>query len=56
MFEEQREILSKDEQQTIRFLNVGDKSNDPSIPSIELAATAVVASALFNFDETIIKR
>jgi hypothetical protein len=56
MFDEQRELLSRNEQETSRFLNVGDKSNDPEIPPVELAATAIVANALLSFDETVIKR
>jgi hypothetical protein len=56
MFDEQHEILSRDEQETTKFLTVGDKANDPGIPPVELAATAVVANALLNFDETVMKR
>jgi hypothetical protein len=35
---------------------VGEKSNDPAIPPVQLAAASVVANALLNFDETIIRR
>ena len=56
MFEEQHEILARDEQETAKFLVVGDKASDPAIPPVELAATAVVANALLNFDETVMKR
>jgi hypothetical protein len=56
MYGEQREILARDEQVTAKFLVVGDKANDPEIPPIELAATALVANALLNFDETVMKR
>ena len=56
MYEEQREILTRDEQQAAKFLIVGDKANDPAIPPVELAATALVANALLNFDETVMKR
>jgi hypothetical protein len=56
MFEEQRTLLSLDQQETTKFLTVGDKSNDPEIPPVELAATALVANALLNFDETVMKR
>jgi hypothetical protein len=56
MFEDQREILSRDEQETAKFLTVGDKANDPEIPPVELASAAMVANALFNFDEVVMKR
>lgn len=56
MFEEQRQILSRNEHEVAKFLMVGDKSNDPAIPPVELASTAIVANALFNFDETVMKR
>jgi hypothetical protein len=56
MFHEQRELLARNEHQTIQFLMVGDKANDPAIPPLDLAATAIVANALLNFDETVMKR
>ena len=56
MYGEQREIFARDEQETAKFLVVGDKANDPEIPPVELAALAMVANALLNFDETVIKR
>ena len=56
MFEEQHDLLSRDEQETTKFLTVGDKSNDPATPPVELASFAIVANALFNFDETVMKR
>ena len=56
MYGEQRDILARDEQETAKFLVVGDKANDPEIPPVEIAATAIVANALLNFDETVMKR
>jgi hypothetical protein len=56
MYAEQRELFGKSEQETIKLLTVGDKANDPAIPPIDLAAASVVASALLNFDETLIRR
>jgi hypothetical protein len=56
IYSEQHDLFAKNEQESIRLLTVGEKANDPSIPPIDLAAGSVVASALLNFDETIIKR
>jgi hypothetical protein len=56
MYGEQRELFAKNEQDSLKLLTVGDKANDPAIPSVDLAAGSVVASALLNFDETITKR
>ena len=56
MYNEQRELFARNEQETAKFLTVGDKANDPEIPPLELASAAVVANALLNFDETVIKR
>jgi hypothetical protein len=56
MYEEQRKIFEANPQEAAKFMTVGDKANDPNIPPVELAATAVVANALFNFDEVVIKR
>ena len=56
IYSEQHDLFAKNEQESIKLLTVGEKANDPSIPPIDLAAGSVVASALLNFDETIIKR
>jgi hypothetical protein len=56
MHQEQREILGRNEQEVAKFLIVGDKPNDPAIPPLELASAAMVANALLNFDETVMKR
>jgi hypothetical protein len=56
MYREQQEIFARDEQETATLLTVGEKSNDPEIPPVDIAAGAVVASALLNYDETIMKR
>jgi hypothetical protein len=55
-YREQQQIFARDEQETLSLLVVGDKANDPEIPPVDLAAGSVVASALLNFDETIMKR
>ena len=56
LFKEQRELFARDEQETVKLLTVGEKANDPSIAPVDLAAGSVVASALLNFDEVIVKR
>jgi len=56
LFREQRELFMRDPHSAANLLTVGDKANDPSIPPADLAAASVVASALLNFDDTIIKR
>jgi hypothetical protein len=56
MYDEQHELFARNEQETAKFLTVGDKANDPEIPPVELASAAVVANALLNFDETVMKR
>ena len=56
MYREQQAIFARDEQETATLLTVGDKANDPEFPPVDIAAGAVVASALLNFDETIMKR
>ncbi len=56
IYSEQRDLFAKNEQESIQLLTVGEKANDPAIAPIDLAAGSVVASALLNYDETIIKR
>jgi hypothetical protein len=56
LYEEQKSLFQRNQRETLKLLLVGDKANDPALDPIELAANSVVASALLNFDETIIKR
>ncbi|HTG45538.1 MAG TPA: DUF1553 domain-containing protein, partial [Verrucomicrobiae bacterium] len=56
MYAEQLALFTQNEQETIKLLTVGDKANDSALAPVKLAAASVVASALLNFDETIIKR
>lgn len=55
-YQEQHDIFSKQQQETLKLLMVGDKASDPAIPPAQLAAGAMVASALLNHDETITRR
>ena len=47
------EIFSKNPQAVGQLLKVGEKPNDPKLPSPTLAAYAMVASTIFNLDEAI---
>ncbi len=48
-----KEIFSKNSQAVGQLLKVGEKPNDPKLPSATLAAYAMVASTIFNLDEAI---
>jgi hypothetical protein len=56
MYREQHELFARDQQETLKLLTVGEKANDPSIHPVDLAAASVVANALLNFDDVIIRR
>ncbi len=56
MHAEQKALFAASQREALQLLTVGDKANDPGLDPVELAAGSVVASALLNFDETIIKR
>ena len=47
------EIFSKNPQAVGQLLKVGEKPNDPKLPSAALAAYAMVASTILNLDEAI---
>ena len=47
------EIFSQNPQAVGQLLKVGEKPNDPKLPSATLAAYAMVASTIFNLDEAI---
>jgi hypothetical protein len=56
LFREQREIFAADEQAAAKLLAVGEAANSPAFPPADLAAGTVVAEALLNHDEAIMKR
>jgi hypothetical protein len=56
LHDEQSSYFAANQQETLKLLLVGDKANDPNLDPVELAANAVVASALLNFDDTLIKK
>ncbi|MCL4202914.1 MAG: DUF1553 domain-containing protein [Pirellulaceae bacterium] len=56
LLEQQRTAFAADGDAVTQFLEVGDHRPDPAVDRIELAAMAVVAQALLNYDETVMKR
>lgn len=55
-YAEQLAIFAARPRETLNLLLVGEKANDPAIPPAKIAAASVVASALLNYDDTIIRR
>jgi hypothetical protein len=56
LFEEQRESFTKDPQCGARLLAVGESPNDPALSPADLAAGTVLAEALLNHDEAVMRR
>jgi hypothetical protein len=56
IFEEQRELFAGDQQAAAKLLAVGEAANSPEFPPPDLAAGTVLAEALFNHDEAIMRR
>jgi len=56
LFEEQRELFAADQQAASKLLAEGETANSPELPPLELAAGTVLAEALFNHDEAIMRR
>jgi hypothetical protein len=56
LLEQQRSAFAADGDAVTQFLEVGDLRPDPALDRIELAAMAVVAQALLNYDESVMKR
>jgi hypothetical protein len=55
-YDDQRETYEADPAAARALLGVGEHPADPDLDAREVAALAQVASALQNFDETIMKR
>lgn len=53
---EQRELFKKDAEAANEFFNAGRKGGRADERTVELASLAVVANAIMNFDETLMKR
>ena len=53
---EQLEIFSAAPEAAAKLLNVGEAKASPELPPVSLAAATMVASALLNHDEAIMRR
>jgi hypothetical protein len=56
LYREQRALFERDASAAASLLKVGQSSRDPSLNPVDLAASAVLADALLNFDDTVIQR
>ena len=56
LYEKEISDLGKKKNRAAALLQVGEKPNDPNLDKVELAAHAVIASTIMNFDEFVIKR
>ena len=56
LYREQREIFANEVAATERLLTVGEAPNSPALSPIELAAGAVLAEAILNHDEALMRR
>jgi mono/diheme cytochrome c family protein len=56
LVEEQIAYFQQDPKRAETFLKTGDTARDPKIPAVRLAAIGMLANALMNFDECVIRR
>jgi hypothetical protein len=56
LVEEQTAYFEQDPKRAETFLKTGDTARDPKIPAVRLAAIGMLANALMNFDECVIRR
>jgi hypothetical protein len=56
LYKEQRALFEADQQAAARFLAVGETGNEPSVPPVDLAAGTVLAKALLNHDDAVMRR
>ena len=56
LFAEQHEFFQGDASAVEQLLKVGEAKNDAKLDPVELAAGTVLAQALFNYDETVMRR
>ena len=56
LYAEQRELFAADPDAARHLLAVGDSKNDASLDPVDLAAGTVLAQALLNFDEAVMRR
>lgn len=56
LISEQRELFAANRAEAIKLLAVGETKNDPQLDPVELAAGTVLAEALLNLDEAVMRR
>jgi hypothetical protein len=56
LFAEQRELFRSDTKAAAKLLAVGETRNDPALDPADLAAGTVLAQALLNHDEAVMRR
>ena len=56
LFQEQRDLFAADPQAASKLLVVGEAANNPALSPADLAAGAVLAEALLNHDEAVMRR
>ena len=56
LYDEQRELFASDKAGAAKLLNVGETKSDPSLDPIDLASGTVLAEALLNHDDAIMRR
>jgi hypothetical protein len=56
LYDEQHNLFDSDPESAKKLLTVGEAKSDGSLPPADLAASAVLAKALLNFDETLMRR
>ncbi|NBX60207.1 MAG: DUF1553 domain-containing protein, partial [Opitutaceae bacterium] len=56
LYESQRALFQADEKATKEFNQSGESITDIALPAVDRAACAIVAQALLNFDETLMRR
>jgi len=56
LFEEQQALFAAEPMSAEKLLNVGEAKNDPTLGKIELAAGTLLAEALLNHDQTVMRR
>ncbi|WP_202796962.1 DUF1553 domain-containing protein [Pedosphaera parvula] len=56
LYQEQRELFANDKQATEKLLVIGEVKNDPTLNPADLAAGTVLAEAILNHDEAVMRR
>ncbi len=56
LFEEQKEIFTREPQRAEKLISVGDRKRDPALNPIDLAAATALTQAIMSLDATVWKR